>query len=196
MDAVADEPVGDFNLLVSIPSRAPGGARREILARLGTLGDHAPEVARTVAPRILAVRTALDARRVVQWLRGLCERTPHAFRYTCKWVPVDRWAGSELEAMKEAVAHVRARIGPGETWRMTVERRADTALDPDQVVRSLAELIDARVNLSRPDKVLLVQLFGNRVAFSVVGPDDVFSVVRVLAARPAPSETGPATAPE
>jgi hypothetical protein len=37
----------------------------------------------------------------------------------------------------------------------------------------------------RPDKVLLVQLFDDWVAFAVVAPGETFSVVKVLAARPA-----------
>lgn len=176
----------DFNLLVSARPLAPRQARSEILARLRKLGEPAPEVAPTSARGVLAVNVARDPRRVIQQLRTLCERDPRAFRYTLKWVPVDRWAPAELPAMKEAVAGLRSRIGPGETWRMTVERRTETPhLDVNQVVRSLAELIDARVSLNRPDKVLLVQLFDARVALSVVTPSDVFSVVKVLAARPA-----------
>jgi tRNA acetyltransferase TAN1 len=131
------------------------------------------------------VKVALDPREVVQRLQALCERDPHAFRYTLKWVPVDRWTRPELPSMKQAVAHLRNRIGPNETWRMTVERRTDmTVLDPNEVIRSLAELIDARVDLSHPDKVVVVQLFDDCVAFSVVAPSETFSVVKVLAARP------------
>jgi tRNA(Ser,Leu) C12 N-acetylase TAN1 len=67
---------------------------------------------------------------------------------------------------------------------MTVERRTDTMrLDPDQVIRSLAELIDARVDLDRPDKILLVQLFDDWVALSIVAPSETFSVVKVVPAR-------------
>jgi tRNA(Ser,Leu) C12 N-acetylase TAN1 len=92
--------------------------------------------------------------------------------------------------MQEAIAQLRSRIGPDETWRMTVERRAGTtSVDPAQVIRSLAELIDAPVDLSHPDKVVLVQLFDDWVAFSVVAPSETFSVVKVLAARPAPAAT-------
>jgi tRNA(Ser,Leu) C12 N-acetylase TAN1 len=110
-------------------------------------------------------------------------------------VPVDRWAWPEMAAMREAVTGLRDRIRPEDTWRMTIERRAETPVDADAIIRELAEIIDARVDLRRPDKILLVQLFGNRVAFSVLGPADVFSVVKVLAARPAPTPGGTTTAP-
>jgi hypothetical protein len=41
------------------------------------------------------------------------------------------------------------------------------------------------VDLGHPDRVLLVQLFDDWVAFSVVAPADVLSVVKARAARPA-----------
>jgi protein-L-isoaspartate(D-aspartate) O-methyltransferase len=180
----------EFNLLVSTLPLAPGRARNEVVARLRKLTDATPDVVQPLARGILAVKVAADARDVVQRLRTLCARDPGAFRFTLKWVPVDRWTRPELPAMQEAIAQLRSRIGPDETWRMTVERRAGTtSVDPAQVIRSLAELIDAPVDLSHPDKVVLVQLFDDWVAFSVVAPSETFSVVKVLAARPAPAAT-------
>ena len=178
-------PAGDleapeFNLLVSTYPFALGRARREIVARLREVADVEPDAMPAMARGMLAVRATLDPREVVQRLRALCEQRPRAFRYTLKWVPVDRWARPELPAMKEAVAQLRQRIGPNETWRMTVERRTDaTGLDPSQLIRSLAELIDAKVDLGHPGKIVLVQLFADWVAFSVVAPSEMFSVVKM-----------------
>jgi protein-L-isoaspartate(D-aspartate) O-methyltransferase len=173
-----DLPEPAFNLLVSTLPLAPARARAEIAARLRKLTDAAPEVVHPLARGMVAVKVAMDPREVVQRLRALCARKPGAFRYTVKWVPVDRWARPELPAMREAIAELRHGIGPDETWRMTIERRTDaTRLDPNEVIRSLAELIDARVDLSHPDRIVLVQLFDDRVAFSVVAPREMFSVV-------------------
>jgi protein-L-isoaspartate(D-aspartate) O-methyltransferase len=177
----ADRPAPDFNLLVSTYPFALGRTRREIAARLREVTEAAPapDAIPTLARGIFAVRMAADPREVVRRLRALCEQQPRAFRYTLKWVPVDRWARSELPAMKEAVAQLRQRIGPNETWRMTVEHRAGaTGLDPSRLIRSLAELVDATVDLNHPDKVVLVQFFDDWVAFSIVAPNDMFSVVK------------------
>jgi protein-L-isoaspartate(D-aspartate) O-methyltransferase len=175
----------DFNLLVSTVPVAPGRARQEVVARLRKLIGTAPTVLQTLTRGILAVKVAAEAREVVRRLQALCERNPRAFRHTHKWVPVDCWVRPELSAMREAVAGLRSRIGPDETWRLTVERRSDTSrLDPNQVIRSLAEVIDARVDLRHPNKIVLVQLFDDWVALSVIAPSETFSVVKTLAARP------------
>lgn len=176
---VAELPEPDFNLLVSTHPFAPGRARREIADRLRGVTEAAPDALANLARGIFAVKVALDPREVVRRLRALCERQPRAFHYTLKWVPVDRWARAELPAMKEAVAQLRQKIEPNETWRMTVERRTvTTGIDPSGLIRSLAELIDAKVDLGHPDKMVLAQLFDSWVAFSIVAPNEVFSVVK------------------
>ena len=171
--------MSDPNLLVSSGPRAPGRARREITARLRALGDEAPEIGPLLTRGIRAVRTSLDPRLVVADLRALCMRSPGAFRFTWRWVPVDLWTGPDLEAMRQGVAGLRERIGQGESWRLTLEVRTQDHPDARTVIAALAALIDARVDLSHPDKILLVEIFQDRVALAVLGPSEVFSVVKV-----------------
>ncbi|HSF04989.1 MAG TPA: hypothetical protein VLG10_04290 [Methylomirabilota bacterium] len=69
---------------------------------------------------------------------------------------------------------------------MTVAKRAAAGLDPNVVIQALAALIPARVDLTHAHKILRVELFDDRVALSVLGPAEVFSVVKALAC-PGPS---------
>ena len=179
----------DCNLLVSFTWRAPGRARREVRGRLRALGDPAPITVPTPSKGILAAKTTLDSRGVVRELRVLCQAAPAAFRHTTRWVPVDVWTPPDLVAMREAVVALASRIGPHETWRMTVEKRPGAVLGREEVIRALAPLIPATVNLTHPDKVLLVELLGDRVALAVLAPHEVFSVATVQVGR---AETGTA----
>jgi hypothetical protein len=127
---VIDGPMYDFNLLVS---RSHGGyqrARREILAILKALGDEEPTVSRTLVKGLIGVKTSLAPRDVIRGLRGLQERDPLRVQYTCKWLPVDAWGSSDVEAMKDAIRGLRDRIEPTDTWRMTLEKRQYTQTSP------------------------------------------------------------------
>jgi tRNA(Ser,Leu) C12 N-acetylase TAN1 len=95
--------------------------------------------------------------------------------------------------MKGAMAELRSKIGPGETWRMTVERRTKSMpLNPSEVIPKIAALIDARVDLRHPGKTVLVQLFEHRVSLSILAPSDMLSVVKPhAAAPPAPAQEEP-----
>jgi tRNA acetyltransferase TAN1 len=175
---VPPETVYDFNLLVS---RSRGGyprARREILAILKALGDEKPTVSRTLVRGLIGVKTGLAPRDVVRGLRTLLGTNPLLVQYTCKWLPVDAWGSSDVEAMKDAIHRLRDRIEPTETWRMTLEKRRYTHHHQLELIRILAEPIAAKVDLVHPDKILRVDILGPHAAMSVLTPKDIFSVAR------------------
>jgi tRNA(Ser,Leu) C12 N-acetylase TAN1 len=175
---IPPDTVYDFNLLVS---RSRGGyqrARREILAILKALGDEKPTVSRTLVRGLVGVKTSLAPRDVVRGLRARQGTDPLLVQYTCKWLPVDAWGSSDVEAMKDAIQRLRDRIEPTETWRMTLEKRQYTHYHQLELIRILAEPIAAKVDLAHPDKILRVDILGPHAAMSVLAPNEIFSVAR------------------
>lgn len=169
----------NFNLLVSCPWAMTGRARREIAYFLRLLGDEEPVVQRTQARGIVGVKTSLDTREAVRRLKALFVEDPGRFQYTLKWVPVDLWSSSDIESMKAAVENVRDKIKRGERWRMTVEKRRYTLHHRIDIIKALAELIDEKVDLENPDKILRVDIIGEFAGVSVLSPDDVFSTTKL-----------------
>lgn len=169
----------DFNLLVSCPWALVGGASREIAYFLRLLGDEEPFIERTVARGIIGVKTRLDSKEVVGQLKVLFNKDPSGFRYTLKWVPVDLWTSSDIESMRTAVEQVKDRIKHGERWRMTVEKRRYTVHHKIDIITALAELIDERVDLKNPDKILRIDIIGKFAGVSVLSPQEIFSTTRL-----------------
>jgi len=168
----------DFNLLVSCSWGVYGKAKREILHILTTLGDESPIVKRTIAEGIIGAKTRLDSREVVYGLRKLFDEDPTIFQYTLKWVPVDLWTFSDMDLMKEGVGKLRNRIHAGEKWRMIVEKRRYTLHHKIEITRELADLIDEKVDLENPEKILRVDIIGRYAGISVLTPQEVFSVAK------------------
>ncbi|MBE0512569.1 THUMP domain-containing protein [Candidatus Bathyarchaeota archaeon] len=168
----------DFNLLVSCSWGVYGKAKKEIIYILERLGDESPLVKRTIAEGIIGVKTRLNSREIVYGLRRLFDEDPFAFQYTLKWVPVDLWTFSDMDSMKEGVRKLRNRIHAGERWRMTVEKRRYSLHHKIEVIRELADLIDEKVDLENPQKILRVDIIGRYAGISVLTPQDVFSVAK------------------
>jgi tRNA acetyltransferase TAN1 len=173
----------DFNLLVSCPWGVHHEARSEIRRILARLGDNQPDVRMTLARGIIGVKTPLDSRSVILALRKLFEEDPSVIQNTLKWVPIDTWTDSSIQSIKQAVARLKGVIDPSETWRMTVETRRYTALHKIDIIREAAELIDQRVNLRNPDRIVRIDVIASQAGVSVLKPDEVFSVTK--AKRPA-----------
>jgi len=174
----------DFNLLISYPWGVYGRAKKEIVQVLKMLGDEGPVVKRTFAGGIIGVKTSLDSREVVRGLRRLFGEDPFVLQYTLKWVPVDLWTLSDMDSMKEAVRKLRNRIHGGERWRMTVEKRRYNRHHKIEIIRELAELIDEKVDLENPEKILRVDIIGGYAGVSVLTPKEVFSVAKPYSGLP------------
>jgi len=166
----------DFNILVSYSWGVYGIAKKEVMQVLGMLGDEGPIVKRTIAEGIIGVKTRLDSREVVRGLRRLFDEDPFVLQFTLKWVPVDLWTLSDMDSMKEAVRNLKNRIQAGERWRMTVEKRRYNRHHKIEIIRELADLIDEKVDLENPEKILRVDIIGRYAGMSVLTPEDIFSV--------------------
>jgi len=172
------EEMYDFNLLISCSWGLYGRAKKEIVRILEILGDEGPFVKRTIAEGIMGVRTRLDSREVIRGLRRLFDEDPSILQYTLKWVPVDLWTLSDLDSMKEGVRKLRNSICVGERWRMTVEKRRYDQHHKIEIIRTLADLINEKVDLENPDKILRVDIIGRYAGISVLTPQEVFSVAK------------------
>jgi tRNA(Ser,Leu) C12 N-acetylase TAN1 len=104
-------------------------------------------------------------------------------QFTCRWAPVDLWTPSDLDSMKAAVQRLRDRIGPGQRWRLTIEKHRDARHHREEIIAALAALIPEKVDLAHPDRILCVDLLGDVAAMAVVTPAEVFSVARSRASR-------------
>jgi len=169
-----------FNLLVSCSWGDYGRAEEEIIRVLRTLGDDSPFVRRSLAEGIIGVKTCLDSREVVRGLRRLFDEDPSLIQHTLKWVPVDLWTYSDMDSMKRAVAELGKGIEAGERWRMTVEKRRYTQYHKIEIIKELAELIDRKVDLENPDKILRIDIIGKYAGISILKPQDIFSTSKPL----------------
>ena len=190
--------VPDFSLLVSCVPGPYAASRGEILRLLRFLGDERPLVGRTAARRIVGVKTTLDARGVVQELRELLAHHTRLLQHTCKWVPIDLWAFSDIDSMRRAVDRLKDRIADGETWRMSVERRRH-GTHTRQLIEQLAPLVTAKVvDLHHPQRIMRIDIIGAFAALSVLGPSEILSAAKpgaVIWSTPPPVMTSPAENP-
>ena len=170
------ERIYDYNILVSCSWGDYRRAQEEIIQILDVLGDESPVVRRTFAQGIIGVRTRLDSRLVISRLRELFNDDPMTLQYTLKWVPVDLWTRSDMESMKEGIRRLKSRIDVGETWRMTVEKRRYNQYHKTEIIEELAQLIEEKVDLENPEKILRIDIIGKYAEISVLAPRDVFSV--------------------
>ena len=61
-----------------------------------------------------------------------------------------------------------------------MEKRRYTLYHKIEIIRELAELIDRKVDLENPDKIIRVDIIGKYAGVSLLKPQEVFSVEKTL----------------
>lgn len=180
-------PVDDFNLLFTTYRGLERRAAGEMARFLGELGDGAPDVEITPFPGLLLAKSAADPLSLVRHLYGIVEREPWRVRYLLRVIPIEVTTDAVPEAIVRTAGYLSSkRIGPDETYRVTVEKRG-SALSSRELIEAVAASISRKVNLESPDWVVLIELVGDRAGLSVLREPDIFSSVK--AKRDAASRT-------
>jgi tRNA acetyltransferase TAN1 len=125
---------------------------------------------------MILVRTSLDPLTVISKLKELVASEPWQVRYILRVLPIQVVVPTRLDTITDATSELISKIGK-DTFRVTVEKRHNNSLGSMQIIKSIAERIDNRVNLEEPDWVILVQVLGAVTGVSILRPNQIFSSV-------------------
>lgn len=165
-----------FNILVSCIRDRERNAVLEVEDLIGdVVGDNSVEAKVTGIKSLVVAKTSLEPRETIEELRASAIEDPWRFQYTLKYTPIDAVVPTELKSIVDASKIIIPRILKGETFRITCSRR-NSQLQCTEIVKVVAALIDRKVNLEKPDKVLQIEILGEWTGLAVLEDHDVFSL--------------------
>ncbi|MEM2320076.1 MAG: THUMP domain-containing protein [Candidatus Bathyarchaeia archaeon] len=167
----------DFNLLATTSRGNEDEACSELWYLLGQVGDSAPVIDKTGVSGLIAAKTALNPFEVVEKFRLILRERPYEFRYTLRVIPIEKVVRTDLGEIQRATLELGSRIEKNETYRITVEKRF-TETSTRDIIEAAASVIDRKVDLNNPDKILLIEVIGGLTGISLVKPTDILSVVK------------------
>ena len=167
----------DFNILATTSRGNEGDVCSELWYLLNEVGDSAPTVDKTGVSGLIAVKTAIDPFEVVDKFREVLRERPYEFRYTLRIIPIEKVIRTDLEEIQRVASDLGSKIGEEETFRVTVEKRFTEASTQD-IIEAAAANIERRVDLNKPDKILLIEVVGGLTGMSLIKPDDILSVMK------------------
>jgi tRNA acetyltransferase TAN1 len=174
----------DYNLLATTEQLAISKACSQLWMNLRAVGDPEPKVNRSRVKGLILARTTMDPVEAVHRLREHMETEPGRYMNLFRVLPVQVWTTSSPDSIVEALTTMKSRVGPEESFRVTLEKRR-TQLSSLEIIEPVAELFDQRVDLENPDWVVLVEVLGQDTGVSVVKPEDVLNVQKERARSPA-----------
>ena len=167
----------DFNLLATTYRGFEKKACFELEYLLEKLGDADAGINRSGIAGLVAAKTVLDPFEVLEELRETLRDRPYEFRYILRLIPIEKVVRTDLNDITDATKELGLRIGENETFRITVEKRF-TAMSKLEIIEAVAASVKRKVDLDKPDKVLLIEVVGGLTGLSLVGSDGILSVLK------------------
>lgn len=161
--------------MVTCARHFEGETREEIGAILEEIGDSSPRITITEMSGILTVETSVDQMEIVKKIHEKIEDEPWAMRYTLRAIPIFATVSTDAESIANAVMEQVHKMGPDDTYRITIEKR-HSDISSSQIITRIADQIKNKVSLEKYDWIVLVQVVGKISGVSILKDSDILSV--------------------
>lgn len=99
-------------------------------------------------------------------------------RFVLRATPIMVVVRTDLDEIARAASELAAKhIGPNETFKIELKKRG-VKYDRLSIIDYVARVIDRKVNLTHPDKVVWIEMFPSKTGLSVLREGDSFSLMR------------------
>lgn len=161
--------------MVTCARHFEGETRGEIGAILEELGDAEPQITITEMSGILTVNTRIEPEKIIKKIHEKIEDEPWAMRYTLRAIPIFATVNTDAESIAKAVMEQAHKMGPDDTYRITVEKR-HSDISTSQIITKIADQIKNKVSLEKYDWIILVEVVGKTSGVSILKDSDILSV--------------------
>lgn len=164
-----------MNLIITCARHLETETRREITDILEKMGDSEPIISITNMSGILTAETKIDPIEVIKKIKEMILDEPWCIRYCLRVIPVQKITETKIESIEEGISDLIKLISNGESYRISIEKR-NSNISSQELISNIAKKIKNKVSLEFPDKIILIEVLGNKTGVAIVKKTDVLSV--------------------
>ena len=163
-----------MNLIVTCPRHLEPETEEELIGILEEFGDSDVKVSITNMSGILTVDTNLNPIEVVKKIKERLLDEPWSVRYCKRIIPIQKVVESKIEEIEKSVSELSNQIFDEETYRISIEKR-NSDLSSKEIITKIADKIKNKVSLEFADKIILIEILGNKTGISILKKIDILS---------------------
>ena len=164
-----------MNLIITCARHFEPETEDELRDILEELGDADIKVSITNMPGILTSETKLDPVEVVRKMKEMLLDEPWSIRYCLRIIPIQKIVETNIEEIEQSIEELSNQILDDETYRISIEKR-NSNLSSQEMITKIANKIKNKVSLEFPDKVILIEILGNKTGISILKKSDILSI--------------------
>ena len=163
-----------MNLIITCARHLEPETEEELRGFLDEFGDSDPKVTITSMSGILTAETKLDPVEVVRKIKEMLLDEPWSVRYCLRIIPIQRIVETKIEEIEKVVEELSDGISKDEKYRISIEKR-NSDISSQDIIKKIASKIKSQVSLEFPEKVVLIEILGNKTGISVLKKSDILS---------------------
>ena len=163
-----------MNLIITCPRHLEPETEEELREILEEFGDSDVKISITDMSGILTAETHLDPIEVVRKIKDMLLDEPWSIRYCKRIIPIQKVIESKIDQIENSTSELSNQILENETYRISIEKR-NSDLSSKEIITKIADKIKNKVSLEFPDKVILIEILGNKAGISILKKSDILS---------------------
>ena len=164
-----------MDLIITCARHLEPETRDELNDILEDFGDSDAQISITSMSGILTAETKLDPIEIVRKIKEMILDEPWSIRYCLRIIPIQKIIESKMEEIEEAISSMSQEILDGETYRISIEKR-NSDLSSKEIITKIADRIKNKVSLEFADKIILIEVLGNKTGISILKKSDILSI--------------------
>jgi len=164
-----------MDLIITCARHLEPETRDELNDILEDFGDSDAQISITSMSGILTAETKLDPIEIVRKIKEMVLDEPWSIRYCLRIIPIQKIIESKMGEIEEAISSMSQEILDGETYRISIEKR-NSDLSSKEIITKIADKIKNKVSLEFADKIILIEILGNKTGISILKKSDVLSI--------------------
>ncbi|KAF6246213.1 MAG: THUMP domain-containing protein [Nitrosopumilus sp.] len=164
-----------MNLIITCARHLEPETEDELRDILEEFGDSDADIIITNMSGILTAKTKLDPVNVVIKMKEMLLDEPWSIRYCLRVIPIQNIVETNIEEIEKIIAENSNQILDNETYRISIEKR-NSDISSQEIIAKIADKIKNKVSLEFPDKIILIEILGNKTGVSILKKSDILSV--------------------
>ena len=164
-----------MNLIITCARHLEPETQEELMDILAEFGDPEAIVSITKMSGILTVESSLNPIEIVRKIKEMVLDEPWSIRYCLRIIPIQKIIETKIEEIEKTATEMSKQISEGETYRISIEKRNSDVSSQD-IISKIANKIQNKVSLEYADKIVLVEILGNKTGLSILKKSDILSI--------------------
>ncbi|CAD6368968.1 THUMP domain protein [metagenome] len=164
-----------MNLIITCARHLESETKQELSSILERIGDSEPSISITNMSGILTAETKLEPIQVVNKIKEMLLDEPWSIRYCLRIIPIQKITETDIESIENGVSDLINLISENESYRISIEKR-NSNISSQEIISRIAKKIKNKVSLEFPDKVVLIEILGNKTGIAIVKKTDILSI--------------------